>query len=103
MNRRCLTSSTAALPLVLAALCLAPAPAVGQSATSAPGTVGAATAWTAPRTADGQPDLQGIWDFRTITPLQRPAALGDKAFYTEQEAAALGRRLELPAGRCRPL
>ena len=88
MNRRCLTSSTAALPLVLAALCLAPAPAAGQSATSAPGTVGAATAWTVPQTADGQPDLQGIWDFRTITPLQRPAALGDKAFYTEQEAAA---------------
>jgi hypothetical protein len=88
MKRRCLTSSTAALPLVLAALCLAPALAAGQSATSAPGTVGAATIWTVPRTADGQPDLQGIWDFRTITPLQRPAALGDKAFYTEQEAAA---------------
>ena len=41
----------------------------------------------APRTAWGAPDLQGVWDFRTITPLQRPEDLGDKAFLTEEEAA----------------
>ena len=46
-------------------------------------------AQTAPRTAWGQPDLQGIWDFRTITPLQRPEELGDKEFLTEEEAANL--------------
>ena len=40
-----------------------------------------------PRTAYGRPDLQGVWDFRTITPLQRPAALGDKAVLTAEEAA----------------
>ena len=38
------------------------------------------TAWSAP-------DLQGVWDFRTITPLQRPEDLGDKAFLTAEEAA----------------
>ena len=43
----------------------------------------------APRTAWGQPDLRGIWDFRTITPLQRPEELDDKAFLTEEEAASL--------------
>ena len=32
------------------------------------------------RTAWGEPDLRGIWDFRTITPLQRPEALADQAF-----------------------
>ena len=41
----------------------------------------------APRTVSGEPDLQGVWDFRTITPLQRPEDLGDKAFLTEEEAA----------------
>ncbi|MEE2792541.1 MAG: hypothetical protein VX453_12960 [Acidobacteriota bacterium] len=41
----------------------------------------------APETPWGAPDLQGVWDFRTITPLQRPEDLGDKAFLTEEEAA----------------
>ena len=46
-------------------------------------------AQTAPRTAWGQPDLQGIWDFRTITPMQRPEDLADKEFLTAEEAANL--------------
>ena len=46
-------------------------------------------AQTAPRTRWGQPDLQGIWDFRTITPLQRPEELADKEFLTDEEAAGL--------------
>lgn len=37
----------------------------------------------------GHPDLQGVWDFRTVTPLERPADQADKAFLTEEEAAAL--------------
>ncbi len=78
MNRRCVISATRVLPLVIAFA----APLAGQAASPDPETS------TAPRTADGQPDLQGIWDFRTITPLQRPAALGDKAFFTDEEAAA---------------
>ena len=40
------------------------------------------------RTPWGHPDLQGVWDFRTITPLERPAELADKAVLTEEEAAA---------------
>lgn len=39
-----------------------------------------------PRLLDGKPDLQGIWDFRTITPFQRPQALGDQATLTAEEA-----------------
>jgi len=41
-----------------------------------------------PRTADGQPDLQGIWSFATITPLERPPELAGKEFFaTDKEAA----------------
>src|SRR5689334_7571641 len=42
-----------------------------------------------PRTAWGKPDLQGTWDFRTITPLERPDAQANKEFLTEDEAATL--------------
>ncbi len=41
------------------------------------------------RTPDGHPDLQGVWNNSTQTPLQRPAALGTKQFYTDDELAAL--------------
>lgn len=41
-----------------------------------------------PRTPDGQPDLQGYWTNATVTPLERPAALGTKEFFTEAESVA---------------
>ncbi len=37
----------------------------------------------------GDPDLQGVWDYRTITPLERPGDQADKEFLTEEEAAGL--------------
>ena len=40
-----------------------------------------------PRKSWGDPDLQGVWDFRTITPLQRPEDLIGQEFLTEEEAA----------------
>jgi len=40
------------------------------------------------RTPDGKPDLQGTWSFATVTPMERPANLANKEFFTEQEAAA---------------
>ena len=45
--------------------------------------------WTLPRTGDGHPDLQGVWDFRTLTPLQRPSDRGDQAVLTQEEAAEI--------------
>ena len=42
--------------------------------------------WTPAHTPDGQPDLQGVWGFATITPLERPTELAGKQFFTETEA-----------------
>tara|TARA_B100000686_G_C16763796_1_gene960481 strand:+ start:160 stop:1140 length:981 start_codon:yes stop_codon:yes gene_type:complete len=59
-----------------------------------------------PRTPSGQPDLQGVWDFRTITPMERPEELAGKPFLTAEEAAEIeniralqdaGRDDEVPA------
>ncbi|MBL4888450.1 MAG: hypothetical protein JKX97_00340 [Candidatus Lindowbacteria bacterium] len=40
------------------------------------------------RNAQGHPNIQGIWDFRTLTPLERPLELGDKAVFSEEEENA---------------
>lgn len=46
-------------------------------------------AWMPPRTAAGQPDLQGVWANNTATPLQRPKELAGRTTLTDQELAAL--------------
>ncbi|MEE2612283.1 MAG: hypothetical protein VX975_00530 [Acidobacteriota bacterium] len=74
MSHRLRTSlSTVAAVVVIVSL--SAVPAVAQS--------------DAPQTAWGQPDLQGVWDFRSITPLQRPERLENQEFLTEEEAAEL--------------
>ena len=60
-------------------------PAAGQATSSQP------NEWTAPRTPNGQPDLQGVWDFRTITPLERPEELAGKELLTDEEVSAFER------------
>src|SRR5207247_2281538 len=37
-----------------------------------------APSWKAPRTSDGQPDLQGLWTNLSLTPLERPASQSGK-------------------------
>jgi len=37
----------------------------------------------------GDPDLQGTWSYASLTPLQRPVELGNKEFYTAEEAARI--------------
>jgi hypothetical protein len=72
-----------------AAIALAQTPAAKPATTKPATTKPAAIAkkYAAPRTPDGQPDLQGIWSNATITPLERPADLAGKATLTAQEAA----------------
>src|SRR5438094_5915072 len=64
----------------MAALMLVVLSAAGQTAKGP---------WTPPRTPDGQPDIQGVWTNNTVTPLQRPKALGNKEFYTDKELVDL--------------
>src|SRR5262245_29605305 len=40
------------------------------------------------RTSWGDPRIEGLWDFRTLTPFERPAALADKEFFSPEEARA---------------
>lgn len=47
----------------------------------------------APRTPDGRPDLQGTWNFSSLTPLERPAQFADRAALTEKEAAEFEREI----------
>src|SRR5215475_1011206 len=84
MNHRCLTTLGG---LISAMALLSPELAAAQTNTNA-ATKAPSVASTVPRTPDGRPDLQGVWDFKTITPLERPRELGDKAFFTAEEAAA---------------
>ena len=43
----------------------------------------------AKRTPWGDPDISGMWSYASLTPLQRPERLGEKEFYTPEEAAQM--------------
>ena len=83
-----------AIGLVLSAAAVAPAS--GQTlASAAPAAAGkpapGGKSWIAPRTADGRPDLGGVWANNNITPLERPKQWQGKTVLTEQELAELKR------------
>ena len=71
-DRRILIAAAAALLMTLPAVCQKPA---------------------IPRTPDGHPDLQGIWTSASVVPLERPASVTGKEFYTPQEAADNAKRV----------
>ena len=81
--------SAASLPVHLGAASRGFVPAAEAARASGQGGTTETSATAVPRTPWGHPDLQGVWDFRTITPLERPEELGIRAFLTEEEAAEL--------------
>jgi hypothetical protein len=66
---------------------------LASQTTNTPSNQGAKTTEPAPRTPWGDPDLQGIWDFRSATPMERPPELADKEVLTAEEAAAFAAKM----------
>jgi hypothetical protein len=106
MSRRILTP-WGGLVATVAVVCLATvglrAQASGQAAAKAGDAAkkpAASKRWAPTRTPWGDPDLQGVWDYRTITPLERPQNVGGREFLTDAEATQLearaAKRLDQP-------
>jgi hypothetical protein len=79
-------TTTAALIAAVAAGWLWYNPVAGQ-VSSVETKAQPAAGWEPPRTTWGHPDLQGVWDPTTGTPLERPPEYKDREFLTDEEAA----------------
>ena len=79
--------STGAVAIVIAGLAVGSVTVAGQTVSSA--STRSASKGGSLRTADGKPDLQGVWSFANITPLERPAELAGKEFLTDADVAAV--------------
>src|SRR5580658_4586992 len=58
----------------------------------AQGQVPSKAAWKAPQTADGHPDLSGVWANNNATPTERPSELAGRALLTDAEVAAMKKK-----------
>jgi hypothetical protein len=80
------TLVVAGAPIVLVAQSADHKATIGGGAAK---TTGTARKSPTPRTPWGDPDLQGVWDYRTITPLERPQNMAGRALLTDEEVTRL--------------
>ncbi len=73
-------------------LMLAVALAGGCAGTSPDPQTSSGAAASIPRLPDGRPDMNGVWSFATLTPVERSPEFGDKATLTQAEAEAFEKR-----------
>src|SRR5688572_2778531 len=76
------------LPAALVALIVAAVASLGAQSASKYSTDPPA-GWKVPRTADGKPDLQGVWGNNGVTPMTRPTQWKDRATITDAEVDEL--------------
>jgi len=76
------------IPVALFLLAAAVAPAAAQDSKK----------FSPPKTPWGEPDLQGTYSNRTITPFERPANVNGREFFTKEEVAGLESRAQQQSG-----
>jgi hypothetical protein len=87
------------LALAVSVVGLGVLPATAAAQAPAPSNApAAAKKFTPPRTPWGEPDLQGTFSNRTITPFERPANVGGREYFTREEVAALEERAQAQSG-----
>jgi hypothetical protein len=81
MVRHRILATVGVLAIAIAVASLALVPIAGQAQGQA------RSNYKPPLTPWGDPDMQGLWDTRTVTPMERPTVFGSREFMTEKEAA----------------
>jgi hypothetical protein len=74
------------MPLRLAVAILTLIAAIGATPS------GQQAKWSVPRTSWGDPEFDGLWNYATMTPLERPREFADKEVLSPEEAAAYEQR-----------
>jgi hypothetical protein len=88
--------AVAILSVALSGVVYDATPAAAQSAAQTASRVAPAASWNHPRTPWGDPDIQGTWttDDTIGVPVERPQALGNKLFLTDEDLAERARQQE---------